>query len=140
METAAGSLSVTVASSNTTLLPLSGLVLAGLGGSRTLVATPTIGRTGSATVTVTVSDGKLSSTDTFVVSVNPVGVGPVIAWRNGSVPEVMEEGRTGYVVDDLDSAVDAVRNVGRLSRERCREVFERRFTARRMAEDYLRVY
>lgn len=77
-ETAAGSLTVSVASSNTTLLPSGGLVLAGLGGLRTLAVTPTIGRTGSATVTVTVSDGTQSATDTFVVTVNAVGVGPVI--------------------------------------------------------------
>jgi glycosyltransferase involved in cell wall biosynthesis len=65
---------------------------------------------------------------------------PVIAYRQGSVPEVMEEGRTGFVVDELDEAVDAVLRVPELSRQRCREVFEQRFTATRMTHDYLEVY
>ena len=65
---------------------------------------------------------------------------PVIAYRSGSVPEVMEHGRTGFVVRELDDAVEAVRRVQFLSRARCREVFEERFTAQRMARDYLDVY
>jgi glycosyltransferase involved in cell wall biosynthesis len=64
---------------------------------------------------------------------------PIIAFRHGSVPELMEEG-TGFVVDSLDEAVAAARRVPALSRERCREVFERRFTATRMARDYVSVY
>ena len=65
---------------------------------------------------------------------------PIIAYRQGSVPEVIEQGHTGFVVDDLADAVAAAKRVPELSRERCREVFEQRFTARRMARDYLRVY
>ena len=65
---------------------------------------------------------------------------PVIAYSSGSVPEVMEQGRTGFVVRELDDAVEAVRRVPQLSRARCREVFEERFTAARMAHDYLEVY
>ena len=65
---------------------------------------------------------------------------PVIAYRSGSVPEVMEQGRTGFVVRQLDDAIEAVRRVRYLSRARCREVFEERFTAQRMAHDYLDVY
>ena len=65
---------------------------------------------------------------------------PVIAFRRGSVPEVMEPGRTGFVVNDLDTAVAAARRVGDLSRQRCREVFEQRFTATQMAYDYLGLY
>jgi glycosyltransferase involved in cell wall biosynthesis len=65
---------------------------------------------------------------------------PVIAFRGGSVPEVLEHGRTGFIVDDLDDAVDATRRVGELSRQRCRETFEERFTASRMARDYLELY
>lgn len=65
---------------------------------------------------------------------------PVIAYRRGSVPEVMEEGRTGYVVDDFDAAVAAVRRVDHISRSACRDAFERRFTVRRMAKSYLQVY
>ena len=65
---------------------------------------------------------------------------PVIAYSHGSVPEVMEQGRTGYIVEGLDDAVEAVRRLPRLSRARCREVFEERFTAARMARDYVAVY
>jgi glycosyltransferase involved in cell wall biosynthesis len=65
---------------------------------------------------------------------------PVIAWRKGSVPEVMEDGVTGLVVDSIDGAVRAVGRVAALSRRRCREVFERRFSAPRMAQDYLAIY
>jgi glycosyltransferase involved in cell wall biosynthesis len=65
---------------------------------------------------------------------------PVVAWRNGSVPEVMEDGVTGFIVDSVDAAVRAVGRVGGLSRRACREVFEKRFDAARMARDYLEVY
>ena len=65
---------------------------------------------------------------------------PVIAYRHGSVPEVTEEGGTGFIVEELEDAVEAVRRVPELSRARCREVFEERFTAARMARDYVQVY
>lgn len=65
---------------------------------------------------------------------------PVIAYRNGSVPEIIEHGETGFVVERREDAVAAVRQAGALSRARCREVFEQRFTAQRMAGDYLRLY
>jgi glycosyltransferase involved in cell wall biosynthesis len=65
---------------------------------------------------------------------------PVVAWRNGSVPEVIEDGVTGFVVEGVDEAVAAVRRVGWLDRARCRGAFERRFDAARMARDYLDIY
>ncbi len=65
---------------------------------------------------------------------------PVIAYRGGAVPEVMEEGHTGFIVEGLEDAVDAVRRVPELSRKRCREVFDHRFTAARMAHGYVQVY
>jgi glycosyltransferase involved in cell wall biosynthesis len=65
---------------------------------------------------------------------------PVVAYRRGSVPEVIDEGVTGYIVEDLDQAARAVRQVGELSRRRCRQVFEERFSVERMTRDYLRVY
>jgi glycosyltransferase involved in cell wall biosynthesis len=65
---------------------------------------------------------------------------PVIAWRRGSVPEVVEDGVTGYVVESIEEALAAVGRVDRLSRARCREAFETRFDAERMARDYLDVY
>jgi glycosyltransferase involved in cell wall biosynthesis len=65
---------------------------------------------------------------------------PVIAWRNGSVPEVIEDGRTGFIVASEEEAVQAVGWVSSLSRLVCRKVFEERFDAARMARDYLKVY
>jgi glycosyltransferase involved in cell wall biosynthesis len=65
---------------------------------------------------------------------------PVIAFRRGSIPEVIEDGVTGYVVDTVEEAVDAVERIGELDRRRCRREFERRFSARRMATDYLGLY
>ena len=65
---------------------------------------------------------------------------PVIAFNRGAVPELIEDGITGFVVEDETSAIGAVRHLSRLSRTMIRERFEERFTARRMARDYLAVY
>lgn len=65
---------------------------------------------------------------------------PVVAWRMGSVPEVIEEGVSGYIVQSQDEAVAAIHKVHELSRARVRTVFEQRFTAFRMAQDYLVLY
>ena len=65
---------------------------------------------------------------------------PVIAWRRGSVPEVIEQGVSGFMVEGIDEAVDAAHNIGSLSRELVRERFDERFTIERVARDYVRVY
>jgi glycosyltransferase involved in cell wall biosynthesis len=65
---------------------------------------------------------------------------PVIAYRAGSVPEVIEEGVTGFIVNDEDEAVAATRRLHELDRGKVRATFDRRWTARRMAEDYVRLY
>jgi glycosyltransferase involved in cell wall biosynthesis len=65
---------------------------------------------------------------------------PVIAFRKGSVPEVIEDGITGFIVDTEEQAAAATKNLRSLDRARVRRVFEERFTSRRMAEDYLNVY
>jgi glycosyltransferase involved in cell wall biosynthesis len=66
---------------------------------------------------------------------------PVVAFRSGSVPEVVEHGVTGLIVDGEAAAVDAINNrLSQMSRHRIRARFEERFTSRRMAEDYLAVY
>ena len=65
---------------------------------------------------------------------------PTIAFREGSVPEVLEDGVSGFIVDGVDEAVAAVERIGTLSRRGVRAVFERRFSATRMAESYLEVY
>jgi glycosyltransferase involved in cell wall biosynthesis len=65
---------------------------------------------------------------------------PVIAFNRGSAPEVVEDGLTGFVVEDVNGAIGAVDRLGQLSRQKVRRRFEERFTARRMAQDYLSAY
>jgi glycosyltransferase involved in cell wall biosynthesis len=65
---------------------------------------------------------------------------PVIAYNRGSVPEVIDDGLTGFIVEDEISAVAAVDRLSGLSRDAIRKQFETRFTARRMALDYLEAY
>lgn len=65
---------------------------------------------------------------------------PVIAYRRGSVPEVVDDGVSGFVVDSIGEAVKAVECVASLDRAECRRVFEERFSARRMALDYTAIY
>jgi len=65
---------------------------------------------------------------------------PAIAMRRGSVPEVIDDGVTGFVVDDVAQAVAAVSRIPELARARCREVFEQRFSVARMARDYVTIY
>jgi len=65
---------------------------------------------------------------------------PVIAFNRGSVPEIIEDGLTGFIVEDINGAIGAVDRLGHLSRDKIRRRFEERFTARRMALDYLGVY
>jgi glycosyltransferase involved in cell wall biosynthesis len=65
---------------------------------------------------------------------------PVLAYRAGAVPEVIDEGVTGMIVDNIDQALIASVQVAALDRRRVRRRFEERFTARRMANDYVRVY
>ncbi len=65
---------------------------------------------------------------------------PVIAYPLGSMPEIIRPGRTGFLVDDVDGAVDAVGRVGSLSRRHCRDDVEERFTAARMVADYAELF
>src|SRR5437016_1657820 len=65
---------------------------------------------------------------------------PVIAYPYGSVPEIMKEGVSGFIVPDAQSAAAAIKNVDKIDRKKCREYFETRFTSARMAEDYLAIY
>jgi glycosyltransferase involved in cell wall biosynthesis len=65
---------------------------------------------------------------------------PVIARRRGSVPEVVEHGVTGLVFDDVAGGVKAVEAAGRLNRQVVRRVFERRFSSRQMALNYVSIY
>jgi glycosyltransferase involved in cell wall biosynthesis len=65
---------------------------------------------------------------------------PVIAFNRGSIPEVIDEGLTGFIVEDVEGAIGAFNRLSLLSREEIRNRFEQRFTARRMALEYLAAY
>jgi glycosyltransferase involved in cell wall biosynthesis len=65
---------------------------------------------------------------------------PVIAFRCGSVPEVIDEGVTGLIVETVDEAVDAVARLESFDRRAIRQAFERRFTVERMAREYVEIY
>ena len=74
-----------------------------------------------------------------MIEANACGT-PVIAYENGSVPEVIENGVNGIIVHGIEDAVRAVESAQKLSRKKCRAVFEERFTAERMANNYLKIY
>jgi glycosyltransferase involved in cell wall biosynthesis/mannose-6-phosphate isomerase-like protein (cupin superfamily) len=65
---------------------------------------------------------------------------PVIAFRRGSMPELIRDGRTGFIVDDVDAAVRAVGRIDALDRRVCRDEVEKHFSCQRMAHDYVEVY
>jgi glycosyltransferase involved in cell wall biosynthesis len=65
---------------------------------------------------------------------------PVIAFRNGSVPEIIQNEKSGLIVDNAEQAVKAVEEISRIDRHECRACFEEHFTSKRMAADYVNVY
>lgn len=65
---------------------------------------------------------------------------PVIAWRNGAVPEVIQEGETGYIVENVDDAVKAIQQISSLPRQASRDRVVRFFSHEKMVSGYLRVY
>lgn len=65
---------------------------------------------------------------------------PVIAFRRGSVPEVIDHGVTGFIVEDIEDSMLAVEKIQHFDRSRCRSAFEKRFSAARMAADYVKIY
>ncbi|MCK5263812.1 MAG: glycosyltransferase, partial [Gammaproteobacteria bacterium] len=65
---------------------------------------------------------------------------PVIAYSRGSMPEIIRDGNTGFLVNDVESAVQAVVNIDLIDRYDCRKEVERRFTSKRMAHEYVKVY
>jgi len=65
---------------------------------------------------------------------------PVLAYRRGSIPEILEDGVTGFICENVEEMVAAIARLPLIDRRRCRESFEQRFTARRMAEEYVGLY
>ena len=65
---------------------------------------------------------------------------PVVAFRQGSVPEVIDHGVTGFIVDDIEESLVALEKIQDFDRSRCRKVFEKRFSAARMTADYVNIY
>lgn len=109
VETAASVLAVTRTSSNTTLLPVANLLLGGSGGSRTITATPVANRSGTATITLTVSDGPANSSTSFVVTVDPVNDAPTLSSTTDRT--INEDATTGSItvtVADPESAAAAL--------------------------------
>jgi hypothetical protein len=109
IETAAGSLTVTVSSSNTGLVPNANLVLGGSGANRTLTVTPADNQSGTATITVTVSDGAVSSNDTFVLTVNAVNDTPTISdIADRSTNEDTATGAIDFTVGDIETTAGSL--------------------------------
>jgi glycosyltransferase involved in cell wall biosynthesis len=65
---------------------------------------------------------------------------PVIAYRSGSVPEVIDDGVSGFIVDSIEDSVAAIERLGELDRRRVRARFDERFTVERMTRDYVELY
>ncbi|TIV00969.1 MAG: glycosyltransferase family 4 protein, partial [Mesorhizobium sp.] len=65
---------------------------------------------------------------------------PVIAWNSGAMPEIIDQGVTGFIVDSMEGAIASMPGMLRLDRRKVRAVFERRFSAERMTRDYVSAY
>ncbi|TFE70074.1 glycosyl transferase [Methylacidiphilum sp. Yel] len=65
---------------------------------------------------------------------------PVIGWRNGSVPEIVVDGQTGYIIHSVDEGVKKIMDIDRIDRKECRKHVLNHFTARKMAQSYLSIY
>jgi glycosyltransferase involved in cell wall biosynthesis len=65
---------------------------------------------------------------------------PVVAFRQGSVPEVIDHGVTGFIVENIEDSLAALEKIQNFDRSRCRRIFEKRFSAARMAADYVKIY
>ena len=109
VDTAVTTLTLSKASSNTSLIPLNNIILGGSGANRTVKITPAANKSGSATLTLTVSDGSLTATRSFVVTVNAVNDAPSI--NAIASKSILEDGSTGNLpvtIGDIDTAVTAL--------------------------------
>ncbi len=108
-ETNAASLPVSVSSSNALLLPNANITLGGSGSSRTVILTPALNQTGAATITLTVTDGELSASDTYVLTVTGVNDAPTIsALTNQSVPLNTVTAAQPLNLGDIETAAAAL--------------------------------
>jgi len=104
-ETAAGILTVSASSSNPALVPNANIVLGGSGASRTVTATPLANQSGAATITVTVSDGALTASDTFTLTVNAVNDAPTISdIANQTINQDTSVGPLNFTIGDPETA------------------------------------
>jgi len=107
-ETPVANLTVSASSSNTTLVPTANIVFSGSGASRTVTITPAAGQVGTATITVTVNDGTLTATDSFLLTVNTVGANtaPTISnIANRAVTTGVSTGAIAFTVGDAETPV-----------------------------------
>ncbi len=112
-ETAAGSLTLTKSSSNTTLVPTSGIVFGGSGSNRTVTVTPAANQSGIVTISVGVSDGQYTATTNFLVTVNPINDLPSISGITNQT--INQNGMTGplnFTIGDVETAAGALTVIG----------------------------
>ncbi len=108
-ETAAGGLTLSATSSNTALVPVAGVVFAGSGPDRTVTVSPAAGQSGTATITITVSDGTTSATDSFVLTVTAVNDPPTISdIGDRSTPTGTSTGAIAFTVGDAETPVGSL--------------------------------
>lgn len=108
-ETAAGSLTLSGASSNTALVPVSGITFGGSGANRTVSVAPAADRSGTATITVTVSDGALTAAQSFTLTVNAVNDAPTIsAIANATTTAGVATAALAFVVGDAETAAGSL--------------------------------
>jgi choice-of-anchor C domain-containing protein len=108
-ESSAGSLTLKRSSSNTTLVPNANIVWGGSGANRTVTVTPAANQSGTSTITVTVDDGELTTSNSFVLTVNAVNDRPTItAISNRSINEDGNTGAISFTVADVDNATTAL--------------------------------
>jgi len=111
-------LTVSASSSNTTLVPNANLTLAGSGTNRTLTVTPVANQSGTSSITVTVSDGSLTTSTTFVLTVAPVNDGPTISGiANRSIIQNTNTGAIAFTVTDVDTALTSLTLTGSSSNQ-----------------------
>jgi glucose/arabinose dehydrogenase len=109
LESAASSLTVSGFSSDQTLVPNGNIVFGGSGANRTVTVTPAAGLTGATTITISVSDGALSASDTFILTVNAVNAPPTISdISNQAIAEDGSTGPIGFTVGDVETAASSL--------------------------------